>query len=187
MTALSDTEIANAPPVPVNPQGTLERIPLPWFIKKRVMNAFLSDVHHYLFDVEFAPPGRTPVRIQRTIRERFGTVLRTPAITQPHVVVSHSMGTVIAYDCLKRVADCAGVDGLITLGSPLGIDEIKDQVPPGWTREGGFPSERVARRWVNLFDRLDPVCGFDPVLGNDYCRSGACVIEDIAVQNAGAW
>ena len=111
MTALSDTEIANAPSVPANPQGTLERIPLPWFIKKRVMNAFLSDVHHYLFDVEFAPPGRTPVRIQRTIRERFGTVLRTPAITQPHIVVSHSMGTVIAYDCLKRVADCVGVDG----------------------------------------------------------------------------
>ena len=55
------------------------------------MNAFLRDVHHYLFDVEFAPPGRTPVRIQRTIRERFGTVLRTPAITQPHIVVSHSM------------------------------------------------------------------------------------------------
>ena len=35
------------------------------------MDAFLRDVHHYLFDVEFAPAGRTPVRIQQTIRERF--------------------------------------------------------------------------------------------------------------------
>ena len=121
------------------------------------------------------------MHIQQTIRRRFVDKLGAAEITGPHVVVSHSMGTVIAYDCLKRVADCAGVDGLITLGSPLGIDEVQDKLQPGWTRDGGYPSERVARRWVNLFDRLDPVCGFDPALGNDYCRSGACVVEDIAV------
>ncbi|HEY6613455.1 MAG TPA: hypothetical protein VIZ32_03025, partial [Vicinamibacterales bacterium] len=187
MTALSDAEIADAPPVPANPQGTLERIPLPWFIKKRVMNAFLRDVHHYLFDVEFAPPGRTPVRIQRTIRERFGTVLRTPAITQPHIVVSHSMGTVIAYDCLKRVADCAGVDGLITLGSPLGLDEIQDKLQPGWSAADGFPHEKVGAEWINIYDRLDPVCGFDPELANDFQKGSARIIEDIAVQNEGTW
>ena len=187
MTALSDTELADAPPVPANPQGTLERIPLPWFIQKRVMNAFLSDVHHYLFDVEFAPPGRTPVRIQRTIRERFGTVLRTPAIMQPHIVVSHSMGTVIAYDCLKRVADCAGVDGLITLGSPLGLDEIQDKLQPGWSAADGFPLEKVGAEWINVYDRLDPVCGFDPELANDFQKGSARIIEDIAVQNEGTW
>jgi hypothetical protein len=187
MTALSDAEIADAPPVPANPQGTLERIPLPWFIKKRVMNAFLRDVHHYLFDVEFAPPGRTPVRIQRTIRERFGTVLRTPAITQPHIVVSHSMGTVIAYDCLKRVANCAGVDGLITLGSPLGLDEIQDKLQPGWSAADGFPHEKVGAEWINVYDRLDPVCGFDPELANDFQKGSARIVEDIAVQNDGTW
>ena len=139
MTALSDAEIADAPPVPANPQGTLERIPLPWFIKKRVMNAFLRDVHHYLFDVEFAPPGRTPVRIQRTIRERFGTVLRTPAITQPHIVVSHSMGTVIAYDCLKRVADCAGSRRSHHPGEPART-----------RRDSGQAAARVERcRWLS--------------------------------------
>ena len=31
------------------------------------------------------------------------------------------MGTVIAHDYLKRVSDCPIVDGLITLGSPLGL------------------------------------------------------------------
>jgi hypothetical protein len=187
MTALSDAEIAGAPPVPANPQGTLERIPLPWFIKKRVMDAFLRDVHHYLFDVEFAPPGRTAVRIQRTIRERFGTVLRTSGITQPHIVISHSMGTVIAYDCLKRVADCAGVDGLVTLGSPLGLDEIQDKLQPGWSAADGFPHEKVSAGWVNVYDRLDPVCGFEPELANDFQKGSARTIEDIAVQNEGTW
>lgn len=188
MTTLSPAELENEPPpVPANPQGTLERIPLPWFIKKRFMNAYLRDVHHYLFDVDFAPAGGKPVRIQQEIRKRFVDVLCAPDVSRPHVVVSHSMGTVIAYDCLKRVAPCAGVDGLITIGSPLGVDEIQDKLQPEWTREDGFPSAKVAGQWINLFDRLDPVCGFDPLLANDYRKGGAGTVRDIAVQNDGMW
>jgi pimeloyl-ACP methyl ester carboxylesterase len=151
------------------------------------LNAFLRDVHHYLFDVEYAPPGRMAVPIQRTIRQRFVEALHTPTITRPHIVVSHSMGTVIAYDCLKRVGECPDVDGLITLGSPLGLDEIQDRLQPGWMRDTGFPSEKVSGTWVNVFDRLDPVCGFDPMLADDYRKGGVPVVDDIAVQNDGAW
>ena len=169
------------------PGGTLERVPLPWFLKQRVMNAFLRDVHHYLFDVDAGPPGRPAVHIQRVIRERFLDAVCAPAVTRPHVVVSHSMGTVIAYDCLKRLDGCAAVDGLITIGSPLGLDEIQDKLTPGWTRADGFPSEKVTGGWTNLFDRLDPVCGLDPQLASDYGRPAGAPVEDIPVQNEGAW
>ena len=98
-------------------EGTLERVPLPWFLKQRVMNAFLRDVHHYLFDVEYGPPGHPAVHIQQIIRQRFVEALCAPAITPPHVVVSHSMGTVIAYDCLKRVG---WLRGAWTASSPSG-------------------------------------------------------------------
>jgi hypothetical protein len=188
LTVMTDGEIAAAPDaVPPSPQGALERIPLPWFLKKPIMNVFLRDVHHYLFDVDFAPPGRTRVPIRQTIRERFVAALRSPQVSRPHIVISHSMGTVIAYDCLKRVAECPGVDGLITLGSPLGLDEVQDKLRPEWTRDDGFPHERVAGGWTNIFDRLDPVCGFDPVFANDYRRAGAAAVEDVAVQNEGTW
>jgi hypothetical protein len=168
-------------------QGTLERVPLPWFLKQRVMNAFLRDVHHYLFDVEYGPSGRPAVHIQQTIRQRFLEAVCAPAVTRPHVVVSHSMGTVIAYDCLKRLDGCATVDGLITIGSPLGLDEIQDKLTPGWSRADGFPSGKVTGGWTNLFDRLDPVCGFDPQLGSDFGRPGGTAVEDIPVQNEGTW
>ena len=187
MTRLSAVELEVAAAVPPVPQGALERVPLPWFLKKRILNAFLRDVHHYLFDVEFAPPGGTPVRIQKTIRSRFVESVCAAAVTRPHVVVAHSLGTVIAYDCLKRVAECAGVDGFITLGSPLGIDEVQDKLQPGWSRDAGFPAERVSAGWVNAFDRLDPVCGFDPRLAHDFRKLGQEAITDIAVQNDGAW
>jgi alpha-beta hydrolase superfamily lysophospholipase len=127
------------------------------------------------------------VPIRKTIRQRFLDVVCAPTTSRPHIVVSHSMGTVIAYDCLKQVEGCADVDGLITIGSPLGLDEVQDKLKPGWSRADGFPGKRVAGKWVNLFDRLDPVCGFDPRLGNDFLRAGAAHVEDIAVQNDGAW
>jgi hypothetical protein len=189
MTTFSEAELeaGEPPPVPSQPQGELERVPLPWFLKKRFLAAYLRDVHHYLFDVAFALPGKPPVHIQQTIRQRFLEAVCAPNVNRPHVIVSHSMGTVIAYDCLKRVEGCAAVDGLITLGSPLGIDEIQDKLQPGWSRTDGFPREKVAGSWANLFDRLDPVCGFDPVLANDFRKVGAATIDDIAVRNGGAW
>jgi hypothetical protein len=188
LTFLSDAELTESPPaVLAEPRGTLERIPLPWFIKRRFMNAFLRDVHHYLFDVEYAPAGRDPVPIRKTIRQRFVDALGQADVTQPHIVVSHSMGTVIAYDCLKQVDGAAGVDGLITIGSPLGLDEVQDKLKPGWSRDDGFPGDRVAGNWINLFDRLDPVCGFDPKLANDYRSGGQERVRDIVVQNDGAW
>lgn len=189
LTGFSEEELEGAepPPVPADPQGELERIPLPWSIKKRFLKAYLRDVHHYLFDVDFGPPGRPVVRIQQTIRRRFVDALTDPAVTRPHVIVSHSMGTVIAYDCLKRVADCAPVDGLITLGSPLGLDEIQDKLQPGWTRKDGYPSEKVALAWFNAADRLDPVCGLAPSLARDFRRDGASRVEDVKVDNGGFW
>ena len=40
---------------------------------------------------------------------------------------------------------------------------------------------------MNLFDRPDPVCGFDPVLGNDYQRGNEVAIQDVVVANDGTW
>lgn len=167
--------------------GVLERVPLPWCLKKPLMSVLLRDVHHYLFDKTFAPRGKSPVRIRQTIRQRVIDALNQPGITPPHVVVAHSLGSVIAYDCLKRMQGCAPVDGLITLGSPLGLDEIQDRLKPEWSRAEGFPKDTIRVRWVNLFDRLDPVCGFDPILANDFRLGGAPCIADRAVSNPGAW
>jgi hypothetical protein len=190
LTTASDAEIAaagSATTVSLAAAGALERVPLPWFLKKPLMEVLLRDVHHYLFDKSFGPPGRQAVPIQQTIRRRFVDALRAPGVSRPHVVVSHSMGTVIAYDCLKRVADCPEVDGLITIGSPLGLDEVQDKLQPGWSRPDGFPHEHLRGGWCNLFDRLDPVCGFDVDLANDYRRGGAGVVQDRPVVNTGAW
>jgi hypothetical protein len=167
---------------------TLERIPLPWAIKRPLMKLLLRDVHHYLFNVRHEPRPGESYQVRDVIRDRMLAALKRGAAQPgPHVVVSHSMGTVIAYDCLKRVPGCPTVDAFVTLGSPLGLDEIQDQFQPEWTRNDGFPHGQVRGRWVNVFDRLDPVAGFDPEFANDYRHGGRPVVLDIDEPNWGSW
>ena len=176
-----------APPESGLESADFERIPLPWWLKRRLMKVFLRDVHHYLFNTKYSPRDGVIYRVQDEIRERFVRAVKQGASKEgPHIVVSHSMGTVIAYDCLKRVADCPRVDGLMTIGSPLGLDEVQDKLKPEWSRERGFPS-KVGTDWTNVYDKLDPVAGFDPKLANDYLKDAQECVEDINEQNSGAW
>jgi hypothetical protein len=96
------------------------------------------------------------------------------------------MGTIIAYDCMKHEPDCPAVDALMTIGSPLGIDEVQDFFP-AWSRADGFPSEKLNGPWVNVYDPLDVVCGPDPHLANDYMRGGQPAVEDLREDNWGTW
>ncbi len=164
---------------------SLERIPLPWFIKRRLMKQLLKDVHHYLFNYEYSPRSVTKYKVQDEIRQRVLTHLSSIK-TDRHIVVSHSMGTVIIYDCLKRVAACPPIDGLMTIGSPLGIDEVQDMLKPEWTRNDSFP-EKVKGKWINIYDWLDPVAGFDGNIANDFKQAGIEKIEVINEQNWGNW
>ncbi|EAU54942.1 alpha/beta hydrolase [Mariprofundus ferrooxydans] len=174
------------------PEGSfaneLERIPLPWVVKKEFLRRFIRDVHHYLFNSTSTPrPGET-YEVQTEIRKRFIEKLKlADGKAGPHIVVSHSMGTVIAYDCLKRVPECPCVDALITIGSPLGIDEIQDKLKPEWSRNDGFPQEKVISDWNNFFDPLDIVSRLDTHLANDYKREGVEVILDQRQSNDGLW
>ncbi|MFT5701490.1 MAG: hypothetical protein ACI8ZB_004385 [Desulforhopalus sp.] len=179
----------NFAPEPLGEPG-FERIPLPWFIKRRLMKVLLRDVHHYLFNVEYSPRPGVSYRVRDEIRERFLNILRKDSADNagkgPHVLVSHSMGTVISYDCLKRVPDCPKVDAFMTIGCPLGIDEVQDKLKPEWTREDGFPHGNVAGAWDNVYDRLDPVA-FDTHLANDFRRSGEKIVVDQRQHNGGKW
>lgn len=165
----------------------LERVPLPWPLKKLILKAFLRDAHHYLFDTEFSPRPGVTYSVRKEIRRRFVSMLLEHKEKHPHIVVSHSLGTVIAYDCLKNVPDCPRVDGLITLGCPLGLDEVQDRLSPNWSRADGYPSRTNTDGWANYYDKLDPVCGFDPEIANDFKKGNVACVADIEVKNEGNW
>lgn len=185
-----DGDIEAMPDTPMGEedQYAFEAIPLPWFLKKRVMRRLLKDVHHYLFNVRFSPRPGSTYDVRAELRKRFVDQLKADKknFKGPHIVVSHSMGTVISYDCLKNVADCPSIDGYLTLGSPLGISEVHDNFKPSYDFKDAFPASNVLGEWINVYDRLDPVA-FDAQLSNDYQKAGSQVITDQRVRNSGVW
>ncbi|MGV1010224.1 MAG: hypothetical protein ACOYBY_16730 [Dermatophilaceae bacterium] len=175
---------------PILSGSALESVPLPAPLKRRLMRVFLRDVHHFLFDVEYSPRPGESFHIRQEVRRRMLDALLTGAEHgKPHVVVGHSLGSVIAYDALTAVPGVPPVDALVTIGSPLGISEVQDGLTPPWTAHDGWPGARLGSgEWANFFDALDPVCGgADRFLAPDYQRAGAPCVSDVHVNNKGSW
>jgi hypothetical protein len=101
--------------------------------------------------------------VRDQVLERFNTVaeplLQAGALVE---VISHSWGTVVAYEALRRM-DSAGPDlpdgsvhTLFTVGSALSIPPVKRSLLPEAV-DGQRP--RVVQTWVNLNARFDIVGG----------------------------
>jgi hypothetical protein len=74
-----------------------------------------------------------------------------PALNEtPCVVIGHSLGSVVAYNVLRTDRRALKVQAYVTVGSPLAIRAIRDQLRPI-----AFPA--VAKAWYNAFDPRDVV------------------------------
>jgi hypothetical protein len=145
-------------------------------ITDSVMEVFFRDVHDYLRNVNGA---------QEEIRASVVQALQDAPTTTGHVVVAHSMGSVIAYDCLKRVQDCPEVGALVSFGSPLGWSAIQERLEPDYSEHDGYPGDTVREGWRNVFDPADIVVGLNGALAGDYRRGGETVIDDRPQENGG--
>ena len=132
--------------------------PLREFISRRITKAFLKDVNEFLFVKE----RREAMRASALSRLRAGG--------GPFVVIGHSQGSMVAYDALSSLSpDEIEVDLFVTIGSPLGLKEVQDQLEVITGQKKGLAVPRVVKRWINVADPLDPVCA-DKRLAKDYAR-----------------
>lgn len=99
---------------------------------------FTKDVYEYL----------TKPAVSTTINSG---VLRAIRPGEPTVVVSHSLGTVVAYNVLHGPeARAWDIPLFVTVGSPLGVRRICQSIAP-------TTHPACARRWFNAFDERDVV------------------------------
>ncbi len=141
-------------------------IPLPEFMRRFIARGLtellLGDVYDFLYD------DARRAEMMRSLRER----LVGPG---PFVVIAHSQGSMIAYQVLREMAKSAcKVPLFVTIGSPLGLQEVQDELAR-WGPGKGLPVPACVERWVNFADRLDPVAA-DAKLANDFSPKG--FIED---------
>ncbi|MBL9077861.1 MAG: S8 family peptidase [Planctomycetes bacterium] len=151
-------------------------LPLPGFLRRPLarwfLKAFVGDTAAYFFQPE----------VRERIRERLRAELPDDPAEEV-VLVSHSMGTVIAFEVLHERA-AAGrpvqVRQFVTLGSPLGITEVQDNLAYALA----VPDQ--VRQWVNFADPLDPVA-LDKGLGGDFAprrgEHGPVHVDDRLIVN----
>lgn len=160
---------------------------LPGIVKEAIIRKAAMEAYYYLFDKGYQRPDGARYQVRRELRDRLVKDLRAASeAAEKVVIVSHSMGTIIAYDVLRNVPDCPQVDTLFTLGSPLGVTEVQDELRAVDVREVDFPAAKLLR-WVNVFDPMDPICGADPCFANDYTVVDGRKVEDLEESNWGSW
>lgn len=136
-----------------------------------IINKLFPTLELYFTDNDF----------RKSVRETLRTVLANAERDDRICMVSHSMGTVIAYDVLSESeTGASNVDLLITMGSPLGLPKIISALH---SLHGKIETPRGLRRWLNVYDSSDPITRPEPKLARIYRAStGAHMIRDVEVR-----
>lgn len=84
------------------------------------------------------------------VRDAIDQIVIDKLGDQPTLVVSHSLGTVVAYSVLRRDQRAQHIPLLVTLGSPLAVRSVRDQFRP-------LKYPEAVGDWYNAFDTRDVV------------------------------
>lgn len=148
-----DESVAGVLPLPV---------PVRRLLLRQLLQQLVPDADSYIFTDR-----------RNAIQDRLRQAL--DAVDGPVVVISHSLGTMIAYDVLSEPRFAArAVPLLVTLGAPLGYTEVQDVI----AQPLRIPAP--VQLWANFADQLDMVT-LDTTLADDF--GGGPRIVDTQVNN----
>ncbi len=146
------------------------------YLSKPLLRYWLTDVYRYFHDPAFALEIEKPlIRLLQDYRHHSITL------------ISHSLGTVIAYNVLQKLAaqrttQDITIDKWITLGSPLGLASVKTQLKRNL--QGSLAVPENVSAWHNYSDKQDIVC-IDGDLADDFAKNNSGVsVQDFQVVNA---
>ncbi len=152
-----------------------------WFdidmLANAVLKSKLKDLHTYYNDKN----------IRAELRGRFEKAIRDNANAGNRImVVSHSMGTIIAYDVLRKLGKenhDFSIEHFVTLGSPLGLSHVKHMII---NENHLVRTPSIVKKWSNLADRRDPVA-LDSHLSDDYQANDydVKVADDLVINDWG--
>jgi hypothetical protein len=132
-----------------------------------------DDLWHYHSEDAFA----------REVRQRVCGEIERHA-DKPVLLVAHSMGSIIAYDCLRlleRDAPSLKIAHFVTMGSPLGLADVKLKVSSEF---GAVRVPNNVEHWTNLADQRDLAAVAGALEGDYPSNDHGVSIEDISVVNS---
>ncbi len=139
------------------------------FVSQTLLHKYFCELEVYFtgenkFNTEFN------VSIKEKIRKRFSDVLEKYS-NDEIMLVSHSMGTIIAFDVLSFIAQNIKVNTFITMGSPLGAPFVMSRIASHSRKTHGWVNlqtpESVYKNWYNFSDIRDKIT-MDYKLSDDF-------------------
>jgi pimeloyl-ACP methyl ester carboxylesterase len=137
-------------------------------INDLVMRNFFQELEAYHANSLEIVPG-AEVAYRDIVRARLANKLRQHRDKQI-LLIAHSMGSIIAFDVLSQVAPEIEIHTLITIGSPLGVPVVMQNIRQeqnSHNREMLRTPETISAGWYNLADLADKVT-FHYRLGDDF-------------------
>lgn len=160
-----------------------------------VLDAKLKDLAFYYDDAKNIADRKAAQRRAREVLQDELIEAMLPHKGQDIMLIGHSMGSIIAYDVLRRLGQSDPswrVNHLVTVGSPLGLPHVKLKAEE-FFKAGVYGSASlrtptiVAKSWCNFSDPKDPVA-FDTHLADDFGANAAGIrVHDDLILNDYEW
>jgi hypothetical protein len=151
--------------------GGAEGIRFPDWGFRIVVGIVAKDVIKYLFD-----------GYGDACRDEIRTAIQSAA--DPTLVIAHSLGAIVVFDVLSEREFSGREIHLVTLGCPLGIENVQDELRgPG---DQPHPIPDPVRSWSNLADDGDPVA-VRQILAPEFTQNAFefDIVDDLTVNNRG--
>lgn len=158
--ALSKRLLAAGDALEESPPGEIQAklLPLPASLRRILVRLTTKTLLKDVYDFFYREDQREIMRQSLLSRMQSGG---------PFVVVSHSQGTMVAYDLLCDLDPAQyPVPLFVTLGSPLGIQEVRDCFK-AMRNAKTLSIPKCVGRWVNVANRFD-VVALDADISNDF-------------------
>jgi hypothetical protein len=157
------------------------------FITDSIISRYFRDLEIYYS--EDSNPENTPIQKANVlIRERLYNKLLEHK-NDEIMLISHSMGSIIAYDVLTFLAPDIKINTFVTMGSPLSFPVIISKIASEQRKRNInnvrlTTPERITKNWFNFSDILDKIA-FNYALSNDFLpnQSGIKPIDYLVTNN----
>jgi hypothetical protein len=129
-------------------------------ITDSIISKYFRELDVYYKD-DCLPEDASICQIKSHIRNRLVKVLEKYRDFDI-MLVSHSMGTIIAYDVLSYLVPHIKIHTLVTMGSPLGLPVVLSKIATEQRRRNISPvqiitPENITHAWYNFSDVMDKV------------------------------
>ncbi|WP_372369153.1 hypothetical protein [Candidatus Uabimicrobium sp. HlEnr_7] len=129
-----------------------------------LLSKFFKDLHFYYSGKKLKDREGNKIPAKEILHKQISKVLGENQ-DKEIMFVSHSMGSLIAFDSLHGLPQNIKISEFVTIGSPLGISHVKLKAS-----DSGIPLKKpscITGKWINYADKKDPIA-IDSHLSDDY-------------------